>query len=200
MPLLEIDRQGDVTLQLTKNSGGPEDEISSILVSSKVLSLASPVFAAMLSPRFREGQRSAQGTFDPIPLPDDDAAAMTVLCHIFHFNYSALSAKADLELFKNLALMCDKYDCVMPLSFISEQWLLLWEKTAEKKDLETLLFISYMFDRAERFSTISTRIVKEFSGNLSKLETLRGYDAVPTELLSMFPDPLFDILITERAL
>jgi len=188
MPLVEIDRHGDVTLQLTKNSNGSDDGVHSILVSSKVIALASPVFSAMMSPHFREGQRSTLGTLDPIPLPDDDTEAVTVLCHILHFNYSALPARADLELFKNLALLCDKYDCVTPLRFISEQWLLMWEKTAEKKELETLLFISYIFDRAERFSALSTRIIKEFTGDLKQLETLLEFDALPEELLSTFPD------------
>lgn len=190
MAPIEIDRNGDVTLQLTKTSSVPSDNVISLLVSSKVMSLASPVFAAMFSPRFREGQRSASGTLDPVPLPDDDADALTVLCQILHFNYSALPTRAELELLKNLALLCDKYDCVTPLRFVSEQWLLTWEATAQKEDLETLLFISYMFDRPERFAAFSSRIVKEFEGNLKWLKTLRGFDAVPEELLSMVPDSL----------
>src|SRR5450432_969777 len=125
MPLVEIDRHGDVTLQLTKKiDGDPEDGIHSLLVSSKVLTLASPVFAAMLSPRFREGQRSASGTLDPVALPEDDADVMTLLCRILHFDYSALPARPDLEVFKNLAILCDKFDCITPLRFVSEHWLL----------------------------------------------------------------------------
>lgn len=186
MPAIEIDRNGDVTLQLTKNlPDGSDDGMRSLLVSSKVLELASPVFAVMLSPRFREGQRSAGGKLDPIPLPDDDAEAVTILCHIFHFNYAALPAKPELKLFKNLALLCDKYDCVAPLRFISEQWLLKWEATAQEEELEILLFISYVFDRAERLAALSTRIVKEFGGNLKQLAVLREFDAVPEELLRM---------------
>jgi hypothetical protein len=188
MPRLEIDRNGDVVLELTaRDSNGSESSSADLLVSSKVLTLASPVFSAMLSPRFREGQRTSSGTLDPIPLPEDDSAAMTILCYIFHFNYSAVPEKPDLELFKNLALMCDKYDCVSPLRFISEQWLLKWEKTAKREELETLLFISYMFDRPERFSALSTRIIKEFTGNLKQLATLMSFDVVPYELLSKSP-------------
>jgi len=193
MPLIEIDRHGDVTLQLTKNLNASSNEGGkrSILVSSKVLSLASPVFVAMLSPQFREGQRSASGTLDPIPLPDDDAEAMTLLCHIFHFNYAALPEKPTLELFKNLALLCDKYDCVTPLRFVSEQWLQIWQREAmAEKHFETLLFISYIFDRATPFSAFSTKIIKQFAGNLKKLEILGGFDELPEELPSTFPDPL----------
>jgi hypothetical protein len=180
MQLLEIDHDGDAVLRLNTS----EDSNIDILVSSKVLTMVSPVFAAMLSPRYREGQRSASGTLSPIPLPEDDCDAMIVLCHIFHFKYSELPATPDLELFKNLALICDKYDCVSVLKFISEQWLLKWEKASSGEELETLLFISYIFGRPERFSALSARIIKEFTGNLKQLKTLSSFDAVPYEMLS----------------
>jgi hypothetical protein len=185
-PAIEIDRTGDLTLVLSKNLGStPGMNTRNLLISSKVLTLASPVFAAMLSPRFREGQRSESGTLDPISLPDDDVEAMTTLCQIFHFRYDMLPAKPSLELFKNLAVLCDKYDCVAPLRFVSETWLVMWEGTSSKEDLEILLFVSFIFGRAERFASLSERIVKEFSGNLKHLATLGGFDAVPEELLRM---------------
>jgi hypothetical protein len=183
---IEIDRGGDLTLLLSQGLGSaPEESARSLLVSSKVLALASPVFAVMLSPRFREGQRSEAGTLDAVSLPDDDAEAMTVLCQIFHFRYDMLPAKPGLVLFKNLAVMCDKYDCVAPLRFVSETWLVMWEATASGEDLEILLFVSYVFGRAERFAGLSGRVVREFSGNLKHLAVLGGFDAVPEELLRM---------------
>ena len=186
MPLVEIDRDGDVTLKLRKGSKGLDDEGMSILVSSKVLTLASRVFSAMLGPHFLEGQRSASGTLAPIPLPDDDADAMTTLCHILHFNDCALPDKPELELFKNLALLCDKYDCVTPLKFVAEHWLLLWEDTTLPMEMQTLLFISYTFDRPKRFSIMSMRIIREFSGSLRHLDTLEQFDNIPEEVLSTF--------------
>jgi hypothetical protein len=45
-----IDPDGDVLLQV-----GSSEPKAHLLVSSKVLSLASPVFAVMLSPQFKEG-------------------------------------------------------------------------------------------------------------------------------------------------
>jgi hypothetical protein len=186
MPLVEIDRDGDVTLKLSKGSKSLDDEETSILVSSKVLALASRVFSAMLGPRFLEGQRSASGTLAPIPLPDDDADAVTTLCHILHFNHYALPDKPELELFKNLALLCDKYDCVTPLKFVAEHWLLLWKDATLPMEIQTLLFISYVFDRPERFSIMSMRIIREFSGGLSHLDILEQFDIIPEAVLSTF--------------
>ena len=185
-PTIEIDRSGDLTLVLSKSpDSSAEEKKQTLLVSSKVLSLASPVFAAMLSPRFREGQRSDSGTLDPLSLPDDDAVAMTTLCRVFHFRYDELPVKPGLELLKNLAVLCDKYDCVAPLRFVSESWLVAWETAASGEDLEILLFVSFVFGRAERLAKLSGRIVREFSGNLKHLDTLGSFDAVPELLLRM---------------
>lgn len=184
MPLIEIDRHGDITLELVKHGEGDKDEKVAILVSSKILTLASRVFAVMLGPNFLEGQRSPSGTLGPVTLPDDDADAMTLLCQILHFNYAALPKKPQIELFKDLAVLCDKYDCVTPLNFVTEQWLLLWEKTTKKTEMETLLLISYVFDRPERFSEMSMRIVREFAGTLKHLGILEGSDIIPQTVLS----------------
>lgn len=183
-PTIEIDRSGDLTLTLSKNLGSTaENNTRNLLTSSKILSLASPVFAAMLGPRFREGQRTEAGALDPISLPDDDAEAMTALCQILHFSYDALPARPSLPLFKDLAVLCDKYDCVAPLRFVAETWLVMCEASASIEDLEVLLFVSFVFGRAQRFTGLSGRLVREFSGNLEHLATLGGFDAVPEELL-----------------
>ncbi len=53
-----------------------------LLVSSKVLSLASPVFEAMFKPHFKEGVElhSQLGESLIIPLPEDDLEATTLFC------------------------------------------------------------------------------------------------------------------------
>ena len=65
----------------------PEGDIILVLgdvglqVSSKVLSLASPVFKAMFGPHFAEGQGQASSTkIRRVKLHDDDVEAMKILC------------------------------------------------------------------------------------------------------------------------
>jgi hypothetical protein len=70
-----IDPDGDVLLQV-----GSSEPKAHLLVFSKVLSLASPVFAVMLSPRFKGGIGLRLGNSCEIPLPEDDLEAMTLLC------------------------------------------------------------------------------------------------------------------------
>ena len=71
-PPTVMDPEGDVILVLGDVG---------LQVSSKVLSVASPVFKAMFGPHFAEGQGQAS-SMKPrrIKLHDDDVEAMKVLC------------------------------------------------------------------------------------------------------------------------
>jgi len=78
----EADPAGDLILVI----GSGKDQ-ESVLVSSRVLSLASPVLAAVSS-RFAEGHSLADPISSEIPkisLPEDDPEALTWLCEALHF-------------------------------------------------------------------------------------------------------------------
>ncbi|CAG8958553.1 hypothetical protein HYFRA_00009869 [Hymenoscyphus fraxineus] len=94
-----------------------------MLVSSKHLSLASPVFKAMLQVGFQEGQElSTKGTVT-IPLPEDCDRAFTILMMLVHAKYKHIPDRLILPTLTNLAVQVDKYqvhDCVGPL--IIEGW------------------------------------------------------------------------------
>lgn len=82
VPLEDADQAGDLLLELETDTDGRLTQ-SSVRVSSKVLSLASPVFAAMLNPKFAEGQALLNATSPDTPsisLPDDDSEAVVWLC------------------------------------------------------------------------------------------------------------------------
>ena len=73
-----IDDDGDVLVQTSSKE---------LLVSSKILALASPVFKAMFSSKFLEGStiRSVQNPLK-LPLPYDNPDALAVLFHTLHFS------------------------------------------------------------------------------------------------------------------
>ncbi|KAF1827969.1 uncharacterized protein K489DRAFT_376126 [Dissoconium aciculare CBS 342.82] len=61
-----------------------EDQ-TQVLASSHVLQSVSRPFASLLGPHFREGRQSSGGGSDrTIALPDDDPAAMQIVCDIIH--------------------------------------------------------------------------------------------------------------------
>ena len=120
----DVDPAGDLVLKL-----GPVDEPFLIRVSSKVLSLASPVFAAMLSPRFAEGQalEDSKGMVDStttIALPDDEPNAMSLICCTLHFQEDAAQRPwFQPGILMGLAVTCDKYNMSKALSPWSRIWM-----------------------------------------------------------------------------
>lgn len=94
-----IDQEGDVILICG------EDEFQ---VSSKVLSLASPVFKALFSPRFAEGQPTSSKAAR-IQLRDDDVESMRFMCAVLHHKCAPVNG-IGLERLERLAVVTDKYD------------------------------------------------------------------------------------------
>ena len=121
---IDADPAGDLVLKLVSG-----DEVTLVRVHSKTLSLASPVFAAMLSPKFAEGQalEANRGMVDStttIDLPDDDPTGMSLLCKILHFKHDAAQRTVySLDLLMRLAVICEKYDMSRALSPWSTIWM-----------------------------------------------------------------------------
>jgi hypothetical protein len=86
--------------KLTAPAG--EAEKISMIVSSKHMILASPVFKVMLQPgRFKEGmQRNAAGQIE-VDLPDDDQAVMVIVPDIIHGRNSLVPKQVDMEMLTN---------------------------------------------------------------------------------------------------
>ena len=110
---IEIDAAGDLWLEMDSRK---------LLVSSKILSLASPVFNAMLNSKFREGQNATSGP-RTITLPDDDVDAMTVVCHALHHMTHRVPVHLISTKLNTLAILCDKYGCVQAMKPWSRTWL-----------------------------------------------------------------------------
>lgn len=115
----DIDPSGDLILVVASPNQTPNE--TAIRVSSKVLSLASPVFAVMLGPNFAEGQflltrTSPTDNVPLIPLPDDDSKAMIWFCRALHHKLDVNKEDVDFDMCLKLATLCDKYDTSVALS------------------------------------------------------------------------------------
>jgi hypothetical protein len=174
---MKADGDGDVLFEL----GGSELK-TFILVSSKVLTLTSPVFAAMFRNRFQEGTNLSSGCLHPIPLPDDDPAAFTLLCNILHHRSSEIPLAIDFDSLANLAILCDKYDCAGAVTCWSILWLQTWAQFAKEKGFERLLFISYGLDIPETFFQITLGLLKDYAGLPSFEASITGFDILPDTL------------------
>ena len=156
-----VDPDGDVMLELSNIT---------LRVSSKVLSLASPVFKAMLGPNFSEGIPTETG-LRTIKLPDDNSALVHYLCCILHHRYNYLEVDVDISLFQGLTLLTDKYDCVKAVQHWGINCLrkLLKEGKCHNFHLgdhpqySRLLVPAVVFDDPEIFQEVTRLMILEFS-------------------------------------
>ncbi|XHG06613.1 hypothetical protein AWENTII_009800 [Aspergillus wentii] len=102
----QLDPDGDVILVV---------EESKFLVSSKVLGLASPVFAALFSRKFSEGTQLVENSRPEITLKDDNPDAMRIILRVLHFKDPKASYCKDAKELAVLAIHCDKYYCTKAL-------------------------------------------------------------------------------------
>ncbi|KAF3916756.1 hypothetical protein ABW20_dc0107550 [Dactylellina cionopaga] len=82
-------------------------------VSKSALRLASPVLSKMIDPKSPWTKKSdSEGDVIKITLHDDDPEALEILFTLMHFKQEGIPKQLDLHQMFQLALVCDKYDCV----------------------------------------------------------------------------------------
>lgn len=162
-----IDEDGDILVQPRSKE---------LLVSSKILALASPVFKAMFNSRFLEGgtSRSVQTSLK-LPLPDDHSDASAVLFHTLHFSSKQKFLKLGVDLQLDVAQLCVKYHCTASIYGESGRWLRSWSESGhESSVLWKLSNIAFLLGHVDEFSNLTAKLV-------SKL--------IATELDDTAPDP-----------
>jgi hypothetical protein len=187
---VKIDPAGDVLLHV-----GSSKPKAHLLVSSKVLSLASPVFAAMLGPRFKEGNSLSLGSACDIPLPEDNPEAMTLFCNCIHFRTDQIPSNVEFLALKALAILCDKYDSSRAILAWSTLWLQKWETTNCEEGFERLLSLAYALDCAAAFKKLSTRAILDQAGSFDTFRVVDEFYMVPQSMLSINRLPQDNIYI-----
>ncbi|KAL2071666.1 hypothetical protein VTL71DRAFT_12901 [Oculimacula yallundae] len=118
-----------------------------MLVSSKHLMTASPVFKAMLKKgHFKEGTKLTSGRSE-VALDDDPPAAFKILMDILHFNARQVPRELDLKKFTNLAVLVDKYQLLEPVELFAARWLKDLQDTPSifMSDTHRILCIAWVF-------------------------------------------------------
>ncbi|KAF9700858.1 hypothetical protein EKO04_000268 [Ascochyta lentis] len=174
-----IAKQGDVIFHVGK---APQTE-KKLLVSSVLLSYMSPVFAVMFDGRFVEGQALSPTSPRVVPLPEDDADLMAIVCKIIHAQSADLSVTMTPTQLADIAMLCHKYDCVEAV----RAWTLIWVANILKgpmtADFEKSLTAAYLFDMAPEFQQLSRNLIRDRSGLLSISAMSNGGDFPPLLLL-----------------
>ena len=141
--VVDIDPEGDVYLVFPKKE---------LRVSSKVLSVASTVFKALLGPKFSEGQALSSQLPGRVALPDDDTEAMEAICNVLHHRYYFSIPDPKARFMVEVAVASDKYDCTKAVSqWASAQLRGPIRIAASSPDQGQLLVASYTLHDREGF-------------------------------------------------
>ncbi|KAF7192578.1 hypothetical protein HII31_06087 [Pseudocercospora fuligena] len=185
---VDIDPDGDVVFICTYG----DSSTLRLRVSSKVVSLASPVFKAMLSPHFREGATLATASYVEIGLPEDDAQTMQTMLLVMHAKHDRLSSEVNLQ---GLVKIVDKYDCVIAVAAAAHYWISKAMEDTDQAGLENLLHDAYVLRQHELFATIARRLV------LHSKRPIQGEQGVLTNVYRKLAGirPLMTLLICLRS-
>lgn len=180
--IIIIDTRGDLYMGFKEGK---------ILVSSKVLSLASTNFQAMLE-KFPFTARSEPSIFggghNVIPFHEDDCKSMVVIMNILHLKHYAIPKEIEFQQLHNVAQICDKYDLLQSLGHWPGIWSAKLIEHMKHTDYETWLFIARVFKQDSILLKITRYLI--LNSTISPLgEIISGngasiHGSVPAPLLS----------------
>ncbi|KAL5321940.1 hypothetical protein ACEPPN_009905 [Leptodophora sp. 'Broadleaf-Isolate-01'] len=141
-----------------------------MLVSSKHLMLASPVFKAMFRRGgFLEGNKLQSGGVVVIPFPDDDPDIFKILLNIVHGRVRQVPEKVGIDDLTGLAILVDKYQMHEVVEFHVRMWMLALRKSLPTKLDSTLLAwisVCYVFRLSAEYRQVTRLAELESYGPL----------------------------------
>ncbi|KAK8066157.1 hypothetical protein PG997_012904 [Apiospora hydei] len=172
--LMTLDPEGDVIIMPKETA---ECYKPPFLVSSRVLSLASPVFAKMFGPESKDERELRSRGQLRLRLDDDDPEAVELLLCVLHFHSSAIPRRLEITKLLPLARLCDKYDCCEALMPWASQWCAIQGDTpqlaAAWKVLSAYLFRTPTFEamtsQAARYLSMESVFIWPMMGSMGLL-------------------------------
>lgn len=167
---LTIDPGGDLFLILAHDAGNESDDTCMddennteqktirVRCSSKHLTLASPVFEAMLSRNFKEDAILRSKGTSELPLLNDDPAVLLILLNIIHGQTKEIPLEIDLCMLTKIAIVVDKYQLQMVMGILSRVWIdRLNTKIPQSvtEDLRRWIYVTWIFRCPAEFKLVT---------------------------------------------
>ncbi|KAJ5088458.1 hypothetical protein N7456_012074 [Penicillium angulare] len=173
-----IDAEGDVILVLKDEGGILKRKFQ---VSSKAMSLASPVFKRLFSPGFREGNELHRDGRATVSLGGDDPMPMHTMLLILH-HCPPREAHVTAEQMVKIAIHADKYDCLGPIA----SWMTMWLSQLSLATVEEhglVLLATHYLRSGDLFSTYSAKAQIQLALNFHN-------EWADIESLALMPDSI----------
>ncbi|KAF5711121.1 hypothetical protein FMUND_9125 [Fusarium mundagurra] len=116
-------------------------------------------FKAMLDGPFSEGIRNKDNLFE-VKAFEWNAEALVILLDIIHGHHRSLPQKVELDVFIEIAMLCDYYQCEEIVETFAKQWYTAFEedkeedKPYEEEATMNWIFIAWVFQRGDMFNSM----------------------------------------------
>lgn len=188
--LVILDPHGDLVLVVNK-----AENQRRFRVSTKVLSLASPVWRVMLDPsgQFQEARREN----GEVAFPEDDPNILYILLQIIHLRPRSLPKTLEVDELVGLAILCKKYDTAEIVApWVEGKWLSSLFGYSHRDGFEDLVIIVWVFQCGSLYaSSLVERLILDCNlddqGRFEVRMEHRGLleDHLPPMILGMLLSP-----------
>jgi hypothetical protein len=139
----------------------------------------------------RENQAKAEPY--KLSLEDDDIHAMAVMLSVMHPRAGDTPKTINFKQLKEMAVICDKYDCAAAMKPWDGMWMQQWLKLATEDGFEEWLFISVVFRVQAVFEALTQKfsrccILSPYSDHLAFPSAASGLCNKHTKLDGYTPD------------
>ncbi|KAK6359138.1 hypothetical protein TWF696_000305 [Orbilia brochopaga] len=181
------------------------------LVASHALCMASKVWKRIIHPNgFRELEYEPRGpdgaSIKVIRLEDDVANTLDIIFNIIHLETDSIPKKLSFRRLRQMAIICDKYECAKALGPWPEMWMQEHLANATTPGFEDWLFIAKVLDPTQmKAKEITKSLVMETSSKSVCGTYIKRFTSTPTSEkefevnLELMPDSIKDYVVKERA-
>jgi hypothetical protein len=117
-----------------------------------------------------------------VPLPDDDPDSIILICKIIHIQTLQFQTKLTITVFANLAIVCNKYDCLGAVRAWSMIWVAALLQTPDAPEFEKLFLATYLLDLPQEFFNVSQSLIRDRSNIFSITTAMDGHEFLPVQL------------------
>ncbi|KAM0218014.1 hypothetical protein ACHAQD_007214 [Fusarium lateritium] len=138
-----------------------QDEVR-VCVNSAIMKTASPVFAAMLGPHFKEGHALAQAGSEPveIALPEDDAGAFSHICQVLHCQADTKLLNPSPTMLLKICVLIQKYDLKRAIELSINYWVCQQlESELKLEDLWILALFCLQVGGVNAFKSVTQKLI-----------------------------------------